>query len=223
MLWLDSLNSGENRCWESLKLKNPRVRKIRVRNSGAGNGCANFMDTWKKCLLSAGKPMSIKFLVLGRGVFGVWGGGVEVPKASSWTFPRGIPEQKFNLWIVLVFLREKPQNSQKWAKFMNFSFWPFLWFGLPGRLLIKLLRIQSFTLTLVVRIARPTSLAIWHCGRSHRMPNRSGSPNRRHFASLNLKKHLNFSHRRPTSQDFRRRFFWHFPTLSDQANVFSHR
>ena len=24
--------------------KNPRVRKIRVRNSGAGNGCANFMD-----------------------------------------------------------------------------------------------------------------------------------------------------------------------------------
>ena len=27
--------------------KNPRVRKICVRNSGAGNGCANFMDTWK--------------------------------------------------------------------------------------------------------------------------------------------------------------------------------
>ena len=36
--------------------KNPfSVRKIFVRNSGAGNGCANFMDTWKKCLLSAGK------------------------------------------------------------------------------------------------------------------------------------------------------------------------
>ena len=47
--------------------KNPRVRKIRVRNSGAGNGCANFMDAWKKCVLSAGKPMSIKFLVLGGG------------------------------------------------------------------------------------------------------------------------------------------------------------
>ena len=27
--------------------KNPRVRKICVRNSGAGNGCANFMDAWK--------------------------------------------------------------------------------------------------------------------------------------------------------------------------------
>ena len=53
--------------------KNPRVRKIRVRNSGAGNDCANFMDTWKKCILSAGKPMSIKFRVLGR-VF--LGGGI---------------------------------------------------------------------------------------------------------------------------------------------------
>ena len=41
---------------------------------------------------------------------------------------------------------------------------------------------------LVVRIARPTSLAIWHRRRSHRRPNRSGSPNRRHFASLDLKK-----------------------------------
>ena len=76
---------------------------------------------------------------------------------------------------------------------------------------------------LVVRIARPTSLAIWHRGRSHRRPNRSGSPNRRHFASLDLKKHPDFSHPRPTSQDFRRLFFWHFPVISDQANVFSHR
>ena len=52
--------------------KNPRVRKIFARHSGAGNACANFMDAWKKCVLSAGKPMSIKFRVLG-GVF--WGGG----------------------------------------------------------------------------------------------------------------------------------------------------
>ena len=33
------------------------------------------------------------------------------------------------------FPKEKHQNSQKWAKFMNFSFWPFLWFGLLGRFL----------------------------------------------------------------------------------------
>ena len=34
-----------------------------------------------------------------------------------------------------LFSQEKRQNSKKWAKFMNFSFWPFLWFALPGRLL----------------------------------------------------------------------------------------
>ena len=75
----------------------------------------------------------------------------------------------------------------------------------------------------MVRIARPTSLAIWHRGRSHRRPNRSGSPNRRHLASLDLKKHADFSHRRPTSQDFRRRFFSHFLVISDQASGFSLR
>ena len=48
--------------------KSPRVRKIRVRNSGAGNWCANFMDTWKKCVLYAGKTMSVKFPFFG-GVF----------------------------------------------------------------------------------------------------------------------------------------------------------
>ena len=56
-------------------------------------------------------------------------------KLRSWTFRRGIPEQKFNVNRA-CFPKEKHQNSQKWAKFMNFSFWPFLWFGLPGRLLI---------------------------------------------------------------------------------------
>ena len=75
----------------------------------------------------------------------------------------------------------------------------------------------------MARITRPASLVIWHRGRSHRRPNRSGSPNRRHFASLDLKKHPHFSHRKPTSQDFCRLFFWHFPAISDQADVFSHR
>ena len=52
----------------------------------------------------------------------------------------------------------------------------------------KLCKKKKFA-TLVARIARPESLAIWHRGRSHRRPNRSGSPNRRHLASLDLKKH----------------------------------
>ena len=67
----------DKQCAPGAFQKNPRVRKICVRNSGAGNGCANFMDTWKKCVRSAGKAMSIKFLVLGGGggILGFGGGG----------------------------------------------------------------------------------------------------------------------------------------------------
>ena len=45
------------------------VHKISARNSGAGNGCTNFMGAWHFLVLSAGKPPTpIKFLLLGRGV-----------------------------------------------------------------------------------------------------------------------------------------------------------
>ena len=38
--------------------------------------------------------------------------------------------------FVLIFPRKNTRIfTEKWAKFMNFSFWPFFWFGLPGRLL----------------------------------------------------------------------------------------
>ena len=50
-------------------------------------------------------------------------------------FAGAFRNKKFNVNRA-CFPKEKHQNSQKWAKFMNFSFWPFLWFGLPGRLLI---------------------------------------------------------------------------------------
>ena len=48
-----------------------------VRNSGAGNGCANFMGAWKNAFFLQEKPVSIKFLLLGGGgSFGFfWGGG----------------------------------------------------------------------------------------------------------------------------------------------------
>ena len=57
--------------------ENPRVRKNFVRNSGPGNGCANFMGGLENAFFFLQeKAMSIKFLVLG-GVFWVffWGGG----------------------------------------------------------------------------------------------------------------------------------------------------
>ena len=41
------------------------------------------------------------------------------------------------------FPKEKHQNSQKWAKFMNFSFSPFLWFGLPGLFSLRTLSFPS--------------------------------------------------------------------------------
>ena len=55
----------------------------------------------------------------------------------------GAFRNKSSMWIVLVFLRKKHQNSQKRANFMNFLFWPFLWFGLPGRLLMNSTKIPK--------------------------------------------------------------------------------
>ena len=72
-----------------LNQKNPRVHKMFVRNSGAGHDRANFMGMWKNCVLSAGKPMPIKFLVLGGGgYFGFFLGGGGVPILFLWA--RGI-------------------------------------------------------------------------------------------------------------------------------------
>ena len=56
------------------------VKKF-VRNSGAGNGCANFMDAWKKCVLSAGKTHVHKNPRFrgGGGILGFFlGGGVPI-------------------------------------------------------------------------------------------------------------------------------------------------
>ena len=49
-----------------------------------------------------------------------------------------LPEEKFEMWeFRACFPKENTRiHRKKWAKFMNFSFWPFLWFGLLGRLLI---------------------------------------------------------------------------------------
>ena len=55
-------------------------------------------------------------------------------KGQFMNFSRGHSGTKVQFVNRACFPKEKHQNSQKWAKFMNFSFWPFLWFGLPGRL-----------------------------------------------------------------------------------------
>ena len=72
--------------WSWSSQKNTRVRKILVRNSGAGDGCANFMGALNFCVLSAKKPpCPHKFLVLGGGgYFGFGGGGGKVPILFLW-------------------------------------------------------------------------------------------------------------------------------------------
>ena len=62
--------------------------------------------------------------------------------------------------------------------------------GLDSHWLVSCPASTTFMSLLVVRITRPPSLAVWHRGRSHRRPIRSGSPNRKHFASLGLKSEL---------------------------------
>ena len=48
--------------------------KCFARNSGAGNGCANFMGAWKNCILSAGTPHAHKIPRFKGWVF-FWRGG----------------------------------------------------------------------------------------------------------------------------------------------------
>ena len=61
----------------SIFQKHPRVRKISVRNSGAGNGCANFMGTWKNALFLQEKTHVHKIPGFRGGYFGFGGGGGE--------------------------------------------------------------------------------------------------------------------------------------------------
>ena len=55
--------------------KNPRVRNIFCLQFWGRKWLRQFYGRLEKCVRSAGKAMSIKFLVLGGGVIWVWGGG----------------------------------------------------------------------------------------------------------------------------------------------------
>ena len=69
-------------------------------------------------------------------------------------FSGGKLEPKFD--VNCACFPQKPEVTKMGAKFMNFSFWPFLWFGLPGRLLMTFL---GFFLTLEVGRPGKTSLS----------------------------------------------------------------
>ena len=89
--------------------KNPRLRKIFVRNSGAGIGCANSYGRLENASVLQEKPMSIKFLVLagGGGEFWVLGGGGE---CRFYFYGR---EDFSELWWDLrISVRQMPRNSR---------------------------------------------------------------------------------------------------------------
>ena len=64
----------------------PLALRVFVRNSGAGNGCANFMGTWKNAFFLQEKTHVYKIPRLGGGGYwGFWGGGGgEVPILFLW-------------------------------------------------------------------------------------------------------------------------------------------
>ena len=91
------------RFCRTLLQKNPRVREILVRDSGARNGCTNFMDTWKNAFFLQEQPMPIKFLLLGGE--GGFGGGA-VPILFFWAHGQGSAEPSCRTPTVLQHSRE---------------------------------------------------------------------------------------------------------------------
>ena len=63
-----------------------------------------------------------------------WTRQTKPKKGQFMNFSQGHSGTKVQCVNRACFTKEEHQNSQKWVKFMNFRFWPFLWFGLPGRL-----------------------------------------------------------------------------------------
>ena len=80
-----------------------------------------------------------------------WPWQTKPQKGQFMNFSQGHSGTKVRFCESCLFSQGKtPEFTQKWAKFMNLSFWPFLWFGLPGRLLSQFLR-----------SAQSESTAIW--------------------------------------------------------------
>ena len=53
---MPGFGAGLDIALETSNQKKPCVRKIFVRNSGAGNGCVKFMDAWKNAFFLQENP-----------------------------------------------------------------------------------------------------------------------------------------------------------------------
>ena len=68
--------------------------------------------------------------------FQEWPRQTKPKKGQFMNFSQGHSGTKVQCESCLFCQGKTPEFTQKWAKFMNFSFWPFFWFGLPGRLFL---------------------------------------------------------------------------------------
>ena len=69
--------------------------------------------------------------------FQEWPRQTKPKKGQFMNFPQGHSGTKVQCESCLFSQGKPPEFTKKRAKFVNFSFWSFLWFGLPfGRLLI---------------------------------------------------------------------------------------
>ena len=101
-------------------------------------------------------------------------------KASSWIFPRGKLEQKFDVNHA-CFPKENTPGLTKMGDIHELSFWPFLWFGLPGRLLIDTassLRLSLCShICIASRIVQRTRVYPYPLGEGSARPNpKMGAP-----------------------------------------------
>ena len=118
-------------------------------------GCANLGWVWSSLIFKEHKKN--KWAIGGSSQKPLFSGVAGKPnqrKISSWTFRRGIPEQKFEIWIVLLFLRKNrihKNGRNSWtfrfgpffglvcwgdSWFLSLS-WMFLWSGVRTRVVFK--------------------------------------------------------------------------------------
>ena len=84
-------------------------------------------------------PDSLAFFLKNKAFAGVTPANRTKERSVHELFPGAFRNKSSRCEYRACFPKENTQEfTKKWAKFMNFSFWPFLWFGLPGRLLIDL-------------------------------------------------------------------------------------
>ena len=96
--------------------KNPRVRKIFVRNSGAGNGCANFMGAWKNAFFLQDKTHVHKIpRFRNGGVFWVLGegGSANFIFIGARSFLNKIKAQTFRAKFRSNFVRKSVAREKK--------------------------------------------------------------------------------------------------------------